>query len=119
MKNIDLSNILLSLGKSVDKATIDLRKSKLNCELEEVECEIELSVDIDKESLNKDPKNVTPFNFIDVRSAMMADRIKPLPPNLGREKTEKEDKKSKKSDDSEGLTKFKVRALFTTKLFDE
>ena len=117
MKNIDLSNILLSLGKSVDKATIDLRKSNLNCELDEVEFEIELSVDLDKETLDKEPKSVKQINFLDIRSAAVIDRSRPVKPVI--KKLTKEGTGSGEHQESCDLTRFRIKALFTTKLYDE
>lgn len=113
MKNVDLSNILISMGKSVDQATNDLRKQKLNSELEEVECEISLSVEIDPETLDKAPSQVKALKFAEIKRERFINL-----PNLGSGRPlDLGDRGEVPIEDSKAST-LKIRALFSTKLSD-
>lgn len=113
MKNVDLSNILISMGKSVDQATGDLRKQKLNCDLEEVECELSLSVEIDAKTLDKKPTQVKALKFAEIKR----EKFKNIP-SLGSHRPSDSSEREQPPVEDSKVSTLKIRAIFSTKLLD-
>jgi hypothetical protein len=95
MNNIDLADLITSMGKSVEDSVAVMQKEKSKVQLEEFECTLTLAADIDETTLKNQPSNLTPISglkFLSVKpkkvSVRLADKMSKQPshnlqPDLG------------------------------------
>jgi hypothetical protein len=74
MKNINISDLISSLGKSVDDAIEDLKRSKVSCDLEEFELTATFKAELDTLETGIDPKtkNIKGLSFFETRKNLLA-----------------------------------------------
>jgi hypothetical protein len=72
MKQFDLSDLILSMAKSVDDAVADMKRAGISCELEEFECTVTLETELDTEiiGVDEEERRVRGLRFLEVRKAM-------------------------------------------------
>ena len=72
MKQFDLSDLILSMGQSVDDAVADMKRSEISCALEEFECTITLETELDTEfiGVDEESRQVRGLRFVEARKAM-------------------------------------------------
>lgn len=71
MKDIALSELILSMGQSVESSTLIMKKNDTKVRLEEFECTLTLDADIDEKSLKKQRSGLTPntgLKFLEVNT---------------------------------------------------
>jgi len=73
MKQFDLSNLITSMGKSFSDAVIEMKKSKIACDLEEFECTVTLQTEVDtaKIGIEENTKTVKGLRFYETRKIML------------------------------------------------
>lgn len=81
MKKLDLSNIILSMGRSVDEAVAEIRRRDLACELEEFECTVTFETEMDSDATGIDEKTnqIKGLRFFEIRERLAEGRPKREP----------------------------------------
>ncbi len=83
MKQFDLSNLVISMGKSVEDAVFEMKQANVACELEELECTvtIETKLDVERVGIKGDsgqPLQIKGLRFLEIgRSATPRDLTVP------------------------------------------
>lgn len=73
MKKINISSLISSLGKSVDDAIEEMKKTKISCELEEFELTTTFEAELDTLDIGYDPKtkHLKGLTFYETRKQLL------------------------------------------------